>query len=303
MNLDYMPIPDTTLGCDFSGTIEDIGSNVTKKWSKGDRVSGWVLQNNIVQKDEGSFAEYVVANGDICMRIPGGMSDEEAATSGGGVATVGMGLCRNLGVPLPGEGEGGKRESVLIYGGTSATATLAIQFAKLAGYDVITTCSARSFDHVKSLGASEAFDYKDADCAAKIRQYTQDRLTKVFDTIAKDSSPQICAAAVSSKGGVVSSTLPYPADFGRSDIEAKMTLSLAVFGKEYGYGEQVFPGNPPDFEYGKKLYAIAEKLLHEGKLKVHTPKISNTGLEGVLNEGLEMMKAGKAGGVKLVYKL
>jgi NADPH:quinone reductase-like Zn-dependent oxidoreductase len=95
-----------------------------------------------------------------------------------------------------------------------------------AGYDVITTCSARSFDHVKSLGASAAFDYKDPECAKKIREHTQDNLTKVFDTISKDSSPQISAAAISSKGGKISCTLPYPEDLGRKDIEVSMVFTL-----------------------------------------------------------------------------
>jgi NADPH:quinone reductase-like Zn-dependent oxidoreductase len=131
MNRDYMPIPDASLGCDFSGTIEDVSPNVTKKWSKGDRVCGWTLGNNIVRKDEGAFAEYCVANADLCIRVPDRMTDEEAASPPAGIATAGMGLFQKHNMLFPGEGEGGKHEWVLIYGGTSATATLAIQLAKL----------------------------------------------------------------------------------------------------------------------------------------------------------------------------
>ena len=139
---------------------------------------------------------------------------------------------------------------------------------------MITTCSPRSFDHVKALGAAAAFDYKDPECGTKIREYTKDNLTKVFDTIAKDDSPKICAAAISStKGGAISATLPYPEDLGRNDVHSSMVFVFGVFGEDFGYGEQIIPGNPEDFEFGKRLYAVAEKLLQEGNLKVHPPKV------------------------------
>ena len=172
-----------------------------------------------------------------------------------------------------------------------------------AGYEVLTTCSARSFDHVKSLGASAAFDYKDPDCAAKIREYTKDGLTMVFDCVSKDDTPKICADCISStKGGVISCTLPYPEDVGRKDIEVRMVFTLGIFGKDFGYGEQIIPGNSDDYEFGKRMYDVAEKLFQDGKIKVHPPKVSNVGLEGVF-DGLQEVKSGKAGGVKLVYKL
>ncbi len=45
MSCDYMPIAGATLGCDFAGVVEGVGSGVTKSWTKGDRVCGWVLGN------------------------------------------------------------------------------------------------------------------------------------------------------------------------------------------------------------------------------------------------------------------
>lgn len=131
MNLDYQPVPGSTLGCDFSGTIEAVGNNTTKQWSKGDRVCGWVVCNNKVRPEDGAFAEYCVANAELCLRVPDDMTDEEAASPPAGVSTAGMGLFQKLDMKLPGDAEGGKGEQVLIYGGTSATSTLGIQMAKL----------------------------------------------------------------------------------------------------------------------------------------------------------------------------
>ena len=131
MNLDWQPIAGSTLGGDFSGTVAAVGPNVTKSWKEGDRIAGWVLGNNVVRKDEGGFAEYCVADAELSIKVPDSMSDEEAASPPAGIVTAGMGVFQKLGLPLPGEGEGGKGEQVLVYGGTSASATLAIQFGRL----------------------------------------------------------------------------------------------------------------------------------------------------------------------------
>ena len=131
MNLDWQPIPGSTLGCDFSGTVAALGPNVTKSWAVGDRISGWALGNNVVRKDNGGFAEYCVANAELCIKVPDNMSDAEAVSAPAGIATAGMGLFQKLEMVLPGQVGNGKGEPVLIYGGTTATATLAIQYAKL----------------------------------------------------------------------------------------------------------------------------------------------------------------------------
>jgi NADPH:quinone reductase-like Zn-dependent oxidoreductase len=57
---------------------------------------------------------------------------------------------------------------LLVYGGSTATGSLAIQYAIHSGCKVITTCSPRNFPFVKSLGVTEAFDYKDPECGKKV---------------------------------------------------------------------------------------------------------------------------------------
>ena len=105
------------------------------------------------------------------MKIPDNTNDEEAATLGVGISTVGQGLYQSLELPLPGSGRAGI--PLLVYGGSTATGSLAIQFAVHSGCDVITTCSPRNFPFVKSLGVSEAFDYNDPECAKKVNRDIQ----------------------------------------------------------------------------------------------------------------------------------
>lgn len=61
------------------------------------------------------------------------MTFEETSTLGVGVSSIAQSLYLTLGLPLPGSGEKLPEDPtyILIYGGSSATGSLAIQFAKL----------------------------------------------------------------------------------------------------------------------------------------------------------------------------
>ena len=65
------------------------------------------------------------------LHIPDGVSFEAACTVGVGIATTGYALYKVLGYPLPDSKHQGDAGSILIYGGSTATGTIAVQFAKL----------------------------------------------------------------------------------------------------------------------------------------------------------------------------
>jgi NADPH:quinone reductase-like Zn-dependent oxidoreductase len=119
-----------TSGCDYSGIIEEIGSEVTKPFQKGDRIAGFVHGGNVLQPEDGAFAEYIVAKGDVQIKIPDNISFEEASTLGVGITTVGQSMYQALQLPSP-ESPTKEKFPILIYGGSTATGALAIQFAKL----------------------------------------------------------------------------------------------------------------------------------------------------------------------------
>jgi NADPH:quinone reductase-like Zn-dependent oxidoreductase len=63
-------------------------------------------------------------------KIPENMSFEEAATFGVGITTVAQTLYMTFKLPLPAK-PAEKPFPILIYGGSTATGTIAIQYAKL----------------------------------------------------------------------------------------------------------------------------------------------------------------------------
>ena len=174
--------------------------------------------------------------------------------------------------------------------------------AHRSGLQVITTCSSHNFDFVKSLGAEAAFDYKDPECAKKIRSYTDDKLTHVFDCISEGESPKISAEAISSKGGVISFLL-VPAKSPREDVIDKHTLAYTMTGEEFSFGGvMTFPASSEDFESARKFYELSTKLFEDGKLKVHPTVSRKGGLQGVF-DGLEDLKHNRVSGKKLVYTI
>ncbi|OAP55415.1 hypothetical protein AYL99_10388 [Fonsecaea erecta] len=289
------------VGCDFAGVVEAVGPAVTKAFQKGDRIAGVAHGGNAVQPEDGAFAEYVVAKGDVQLKIPASLDFAPAATLLLGVTTVMQGLYQKaLKIPWP-TNPISHQEYILIYGGSSATGALGIQFAKLSGYTVITTCSPRNFEYVKSLGASHAFDYNDSTAAAQIRDLTGNQLKLAWDTISEASSAQFCADALTSdgsKGATYGSILPVTSP--RADVHSVSTLMYTIFGEAFEFGSNKIPAVAEDFEYTKKFVAMVETLLAEGKLRPHKERVGPRGLEGVL-EGLQDMKNGKVSGEKLVY--
>lgn len=149
---------NTLLGCDAAGVVVEVGKNVTKTFKKGDRVAcmahgGQFFLNrylpireflltvvdgnegNEAQAEDGTFAEYIVVKGDIAIHIPPSMSFEDASSLSCGVATTGLALYRYLELPfltLPVKEKEANGPPLLIYGGSTATGTIAIQFAKLS---------------------------------------------------------------------------------------------------------------------------------------------------------------------------
>ncbi len=142
-------------GFDYAGYVEEIGPLVEKDYKKGDRIAGFthgcnVLHSsfhtlakaleegtrltidnaaNTLNHSTGAFAEHIIGKGDIALKLPENMSFDEGATLGAGVTTIGLSLYKSLGLPLP-TSPVELPFPVLVYGGSTATGALAIQFLK-----------------------------------------------------------------------------------------------------------------------------------------------------------------------------
>jgi len=160
------------LGSDLAGDVVAVGEGVTEV-KVGDRVlaiaAGVSPQRN--RPAEGAFQSYPIVLPRLTTIIPERMSYEEAAVIPLGIVTAACGLFQRdlLALDLPTPGAPIARDLwVIIWGGATSVGCNAIQLAAAAGYPVITTCSPKNFDLVKSLGAAHAFDYRSKTVVADI---------------------------------------------------------------------------------------------------------------------------------------
>ena len=145
---------DTSLGVDFAGTVEAVGSNV-KRFKPGDEVFGG---------GSGAFAEYVTVREDRALALkPADVSFEHAAAVPIAAVTALQAL-RDNGRLEPGQ-------KVLINGASGGVGTFAVQVAKSFGAEVTGVCSTRNVEMVRSIGADHVFDYTQEDYTESGQRY------------------------------------------------------------------------------------------------------------------------------------
>lgn len=311
---------DMLVGCDYAGIVEKVGKNVQKKFNPGDRVFGTAHGCNPQQSEDGTFAEYIVVKGDVQFRIPDNVSFQEAATFGAGFVTCIQCLYQGLELKWPNGAEKAEQatnETVLIYGGSTATGYVAIQFAKISGYKVITTCSPHNFDLVRKAGADAVFDYKDPASLEEVRKLTNGELRFAMDCAAVEATENFCAEALRPEGGNIASAnglkaLQLLKEGG--GIESRQVTDDQIHGtRTYAFaytisGEALFKfgvpikARPQDKEYVMSMIPLMESLIAEGKLKAIPYQVRAGGLSGIA-DGLHSMEKGEVSGTKLVYNI
>ncbi|KAI0386969.1 GroES-like protein [Hypomontagnella monticulosa] len=273
--LKYPLIP----GEDIAGTIERVGAGAASQhFQVGDRVFGYA---------HGAFQEHVAIDHVLAVKVPDSMTFPEAAVFPLCFATAAHALfaADYLHMPFPklGGAAPAAGKSVLIWGGAAGVGSNAIQLAKAAGYSVVTTCSARNFDYVKSLGADKAFDYNSA---------------SIIDDLVAELDTGVCAGIFQAAGpqGAVGPCCQVA-------YKSKQTLFVACANAvpegevpEGVVAKFVYDANPKGFYYDTCAVLFREFLpqaLATGEYQIAPkPEVVNTrGVEGI-QEALDILKKG-----------
>ncbi|OLN85972.1 Quinone oxidoreductase PIG3 [Colletotrichum chlorophyti] len=158
-NYPLPPQAPTTLGVEFSGTIESFGDGEHGDFKVGDEVFGLAYG--------GAYAESIAVNSKMLLHKPDFLSWEQAA----GIPETWITATQALFLV----GEFSKGKSVLWHAGASGVSIAGIQLAKDAGASAVyaTAGSKEKCDFVvNELGATAAFNYKEEDWAEKIKEAT-----------------------------------------------------------------------------------------------------------------------------------
>lgn len=152
-------------GSEVAGLVE--AAPDSSGFKPGDEVygsAGWKAR---------AFAEYVTVPADHLAHKPAALTFSEAAALVVSAGTAYEGLIDR--------GKLHRGETVLITAASGAVGTAAVQIAVSAGARVLALASAVNHDYVRHLGASEVFDYHDADWAERVGAAAPDGIDVLFD--------------------------------------------------------------------------------------------------------------------------
>lgn len=140
-------------GMDLAGVVERVGEGVTR-FARGESVFGWC---------DGSFAEFARVRESTLVLLPPGVSFEAASTATTSGITALQAL-RDKAKVQPGQ-------RVLVNGAGGGVGTFAVQIARAMGAEVSAVSSTAKLERVRSLGATEVFDYTKEDFTQSGRQW------------------------------------------------------------------------------------------------------------------------------------
>ncbi len=147
------------VGSDGAGVVADVGARV-RRFRKGDRV--WAYE--FINSKGGFYAEYVAVSADHVSLVPERLNLLQAG------AAVVTGLTALQGIDVHLDVRSG--ETALIFGASGAVGSMAVQFARRHGAQVIGTArgpGAKRF--VAKLGADKAIDIASGDLVEEVRAF------------------------------------------------------------------------------------------------------------------------------------
>lgn len=276
------------LGQDVAGDVVAVGPEVTR-FKVGDRVVGHAVGMATKRIQDNAFQAYTILQVNMTSELPDAIEYENAAVLPLGLSTAACGLFQDdfLGLKLPTEPRGSTGEALLIWGGAGSVGSNAIQLGVAAGYEVFTTSSPKNFEHVKSLGASQVFDYASLtvveDLVAALKGK---KLAGAMDCVGFAGTPPTVLIVSQSEGKKFVATVKggFPAPDG-------ITVS-SVFGTTL-----------KDNHVGKAIYEdFLPKALKAGSFIPAPPaRVTGTGL-GEIQAGVDLVNIGTSGS-KIVVTL
>ncbi|KAI0150123.1 GroES-like protein [Hypoxylon sp. NC0597] len=275
-------------GDDIAGVVEEVGSNVTE-FKPGDRVAAF----HEILSPHGSFAEYAIAWQHTTFHIPEKTTFEEGAAIPLAAMTAAVGLYARLGLPQPWT-PATEPIPLVIYGAASSVGAYAVQFARKSNIHPLICVAGHSKTYVETLidrsKGDTIIDYRDGDDAVVegLRKAAgKSKLLYAFDATSEKNS-YVNVSKVLSEGAKITLVLP-PKDY---EFPSHVTQSVTLVGSVHS----------DEKDFGYVYFRYIGRGLQESWFKAQPQVVVPGGLSG-LQKGLEDLKAGKAHGIKYVFRI
>ncbi|KAK3367741.1 zinc-binding oxidoreductase CipB [Podospora didyma] len=301
------------LGSDVAGEVVEVGPGVSL-FGVGDRVVGHAVgpDKRSNRSAEGAFQAYTVLRTNLAAKIPDSLGYENACVLPLGLSTAACGLFMKeycgLELPTSTSRDGESKGTFIVWGGSTSVGSNAIQLARAAGYEVFTTASPKNFEYVRGLGASQVFDYHDADTTKSMVAALKDKICVGAIAIGAGSL-ETCIEVVALAGGgggkkrfvaQASLDLEVPKDGGALGMVGALagfvalSAKLAVKAKVKGVTTKFIWGSDlMANEVGKAIWTeFLPAALAEGRyLAKPDPRVVGKGLDKI-QEAMEILFAG-----------
>jgi hypothetical protein len=218
---------------------------------------------------------------------------EEGATAILNLAAITSALHVHLGLDLPSlSGKPSpKGKKVLIYGGTSSCGGLAIKYATTAGYEVVTTSSAKHKAYVESLSPSHIIDHSQAPEILLNEIKEQGPYDAIFDTIGTPLVTNLLFDYLGTLGGGSYNTIIPPVG-SEKPTPANVERKFAPY--NWAFDE------PKHQKLARWFYEeYVPKGLESGVIVATRPQLVEGGLE-MAQHALDLMDQNQISGHKLI---
>lgn len=179
------------IGQVLAGKIEQIGKNI-KNFKPGDKVYGLTGFSLGAYADYKAMKEINSKQGCISL-MPENLSFEEATSAAyGGLLALQFLEKKTI----------QQSDKVLLYGASSTTGIIALQYLKHLGAEVTCVCRENKFEFIKSLGADKVLDYTKDESIGQLEYYDL-----IFDCVGKAKKSDLreaCKNHVSSQKNFIS---------------------------------------------------------------------------------------------------
>ncbi len=166
------------LGNEAAGIVESVGSQVSE-FRPGDRV-GYAGMRGQFYEDTGAYAQMRNVPAQRLVRIPDGVSDQQAAAVLLKGATASLIINR---VHTP-----GPEDIILVHTAAAGVGSILVQWSKHLGATVIGTVGSRAKAEIaKSIGCDHVILYRETSFVPEVRKIAGQGLTAVFDGVGHDT--------------------------------------------------------------------------------------------------------------------
>ncbi|OPB44508.1 zinc-binding dehydrogenase family [Trichoderma guizhouense] len=320
----HFPSPGNRVGCDFCGVIVQAGDEVQKDslMQVGARVCGGLFPYGLPQggaePDCGAFAQYIVADSRLLVRVPDTWSDLQGAVLGGiGWTTAALAMSDSDALGLPGypstpaaKSKNGKPVPVIVYGAATATGTMACQLLTLSGYAPIAIASKQSAELATTYGAHATAAYTSPTCDQDIKEALAEigitePIRHAIDCITTRESAKLCFTALHRMGGRYACLEGLPAEWRtRRAVHVKEVMAFEGHGRDMIVNDPTYSrtASPVLFELCKRWTAEVQSLVDTDRLKSHPVREVKGEWEGIIN-GLATLQKGGVRGEKLAIQV